>query len=80
MFHPTEHSYAKKKKSNILDLALFISDRQNYTKNVHAQSVIFWVNGILLPMVHWLLRLRLNILTCVANDYEKDSLMRQKEL
>ena len=29
MFHPTEHSYAKKKKSKILDLALFISDRQN---------------------------------------------------
>ena len=30
MFHPTEHSYAKKKKSKILDLAIFISDRQKY--------------------------------------------------
>ena len=30
VFHPTEHSYAKKKKSKILDLALFISDRQIY--------------------------------------------------
>ena len=34
MFHPTEHSYAKKKKSKILDLALFISDRQKYSPKI----------------------------------------------
>ena len=29
IFHPTEHIYAK--KVNILDLALFIPDEQNYS-------------------------------------------------
>ena len=41
VFHPTEHSHAKKKKSKILDLALFISDRQNY---IHVRNNLVELN------------------------------------
>ena len=44
VFHPTEHSYAKKKKSKILDLALFISDRQNYLAGMILSLTLYDMN------------------------------------